>query len=190
MCQTLGYHRLSRSSPSSDHLFHRKVILFWSIYTMDRGNALRLGYAPAIQDYDIDTPRPVVSEQYPLAIVTMKKYWIDCAKVQGQICTRLYGPAASALLPDERARLAESLADELDQIYQQKIEVFAVSATLGVENVLLTKFCMHRQTQRFYLHLHRKTMKIELSCGLLETTSCTSALSKLVDHVFWSSCPY
>ena len=98
-------------------------MLFWSIYTVDRGNALRLGYAPAIQDYDIDTPMPVVSEQYPLAIVTMKKYWVDCARVQGQICTRLYGPAASALPHDERARLAETFADQLDQIYQRKVEV-------------------------------------------------------------------
>ncbi len=90
---------------------------------MDRGNALRLGYAPAIQDYDIDTPMPVVSEQYPLAIVTIKKYWVDCSRVQGQICTKLYGPAASALPPDERARLAEAFADELDQIYRRKVEV-------------------------------------------------------------------
>ncbi|KAH8714022.1 putative transcriptional regulatory protein C11D3.07c [Beauveria bassiana] len=122
MCQALGYHRLSRANPKSDPWFHRKVMLFWSIYTMDRGNALRLGYAPAIQDYDIDTPMPVVSEQYPSTIVTIKKYWVDCARVQGQICTRLYGPAASALPPAERAQLAEAFADELDQIYRRKVE--------------------------------------------------------------------
>ncbi|XWX00394.1 hypothetical protein V2A60_008414 [Cordyceps javanica] len=98
------------------------VMLFWSIYTMDRGNALRLGYAPTIQDYDIDTPMPVVSEEYPSAIVTIKKYWVDCARVQGKICTRLYGPAASALPHAERAQLAEAFADELDQIYRRKVE--------------------------------------------------------------------
>lgn len=123
MCQALGYNRLSRVDPESDPLFHRKVVLFWSIYVLDRSNSLRLGRAPAINDYDIDTPMPTVSDRNPPTTVAMLEFWIECARVQGKVCIQLYGPSASFLAPNERIRLAEALSDELEQIHQRKLEV-------------------------------------------------------------------
>jgi hypothetical protein len=98
-------------------------MLFWSIYTMDRNNSLCLGYAPAIQDYDIDTPMLTTSDEYPPAVIAMIRFWVECGRVQGKICTQLYGPAALSLTPDERARIAEGFVYEMEQVHQRKSKV-------------------------------------------------------------------
>ncbi|KAJ3549170.1 hypothetical protein NM208_g641 [Fusarium decemcellulare] len=124
MCQVLGYNRLVHTNTQRDPLFTRKAILFWSIYTLDRNTSLRLGRAPAIQDSDIDTPMPTPSNDFPAAMIDMVKFWVECGRVQGKISTQLYGPAASALAPGERAQIAEELANELERIHERKIKVF------------------------------------------------------------------
>ena len=122
MCQALGYNRLSHVDPKADTLFERKVILLWSIYVMDRNTSLRLGRASSIQDYDIDTPMLKTSSKNP-AIVALLSFWVECGRLQGKICTQLNGPAAASLTPDERVRLAEGFADELEDIHQRKMKV-------------------------------------------------------------------
>lgn len=106
-------------------------MLFWGIYFMDRNNSIRLGHAPAIQDHDIDTPMITTSEEYPPAVVALMKFWVEYGRVQGKICTQLYGPAASSLAPEERARMAEAFADGLEQIRQRKIKVRMLSSILA-----------------------------------------------------------
>lgn len=57
LCQTAGYHRsetLKYDSPATSKL---KRILFWHVYTLDKGLGLRLGRAPVIHECDIDIPR-------------------------------------------------------------------------------------------------------------------------------------
>lgn len=98
-------------------------MLFWGLYVMDRHNSLILGLAPAIQDYDIDTPMITASDEYSPEIVALMRFWVECGRVQGKICTQLYGPAASSLAPDERARIAEVFACELEDIRRRKIQV-------------------------------------------------------------------
>lgn len=98
-------------------------MLFWCIYVMDRNNSLRLGHSPAIPDYDIDTPMIAANNDTPVAAQAMMRFWIDCGRIQGEIRTKLYGPTASSLGADERARIAEAFADELEGIHQRKTEV-------------------------------------------------------------------
>lgn len=90
---------------------------------MDRTNSLRLGLAPAIQDYDIDTPMITASEEHPPAVVALMEFWVNCGRVQGKICAQLYGPAATSLAPDERTRIAEGFVEELEQIHHRKTKV-------------------------------------------------------------------
>lgn len=103
-----------------------QIMLFWAIYIMDRNISFRLGHAPAIQDYDIDTPMMIENGECSSSIVELMTFWVDCGRVQGRICTQLYGPAASFLSPEERTRIAESLADELEWIHQRKSKVWAL----------------------------------------------------------------
>ena len=102
-----------------------QIMLFWAIYIMDRNISFRLGHAPAIQDYDVDTPMMIENDKCPSSIIELMTFWVDCGRVQGRICTQLYGPAASSLTPEDRARIAESLADELERIHQRKSKVWA-----------------------------------------------------------------
>ena len=106
-------------------------MLFWGIYFMDRNNSIRLGHAPAIQDYDIDTPMITTSHEYSPAAVALMNTWVEYGRVQGKICTQLYGPAASPLAPEERARIAEAFADELEHIRQRKIKVRMLSLMIA-----------------------------------------------------------
>ncbi|KAF2156893.1 hypothetical protein K461DRAFT_289264 [Myriangium duriaei CBS 260.36] len=119
MCQTLGYNRLAHNDSVSDPLFQRKVMVFWSIYVLDRNTSLRLGRAPALQDYDIDTPMLTSDKLYPSEVVTMVSFWVGCAGIQGKMCAQLYGPLASSLTWDERACTAERLADELKHLHHE-----------------------------------------------------------------------
>ncbi|KAF5010795.1 hypothetical protein FDECE_3057 [Fusarium decemcellulare] len=121
----LGYNRLAHMNADCDPLFTRKTILFWSIHTLDRNTSLRLGRAPAIQDSDIDTPIPIPSDDFPVAMTDMVKFWVECGRVQGKISMQLYGPAASTLPPGERAHVAEELADELERIHERKIKALS-----------------------------------------------------------------
>lgn len=97
-----------------------QVVLFWNIYVMDRNNSFRLGHQPALQDCDISTPMMTSDEDYPAAFIPLMRFWVDCGRVQGKICTQLYGPAASALPADERAHIAEAFASELELIHERK----------------------------------------------------------------------
>lgn len=126
MCQALGYERLSQEDPHKDQDFERKLILFWCIYVLERTTSLRLGRAPAIHDDDIGSPMPQSGHENP-AVASLLQFWVDCARVQGNISRQLYGPRARLLAADERVRLAEGFSDELDQIYKRKLEVRRIS---------------------------------------------------------------
>lgn len=87
---------------------------------MDRDNALRLGYAPALRDSDIDSPMLVESQDCPVSVVVLIKFWVDSARVQGRICTTLYGPGAAVLSGADKVRIAASYVAELEEIRRRK----------------------------------------------------------------------
>lgn len=111
------------------------MLLFWALYAIDRNISFRLGQPPALQDYDIDTPVMLDNDGRHPSAKEFIKFWVDCGKVQGTICTQLYGPAASHKSDLDRALLAERLAGELEQIYLRKCEANAafLSSTFGQE---------------------------------------------------------
>lgn len=100
-----------------------QVMLFWGAYVIDRNNSLRLGRAPAIQDYDIDTPMVERNSEYHPAIISLMRFWVQCGRAQGKICTALYGPAGDTLDPQDRVRTIDALAQDLEQAYSLKSKV-------------------------------------------------------------------
>lgn len=119
MCQALGYNRLSNIDSHSDPLLNRKIMVFWSTYIIDRAASLRLGRAPAIHDDCVDTPMLTPSDETP-GLHSLLRFWVDCARVQGKISYQLYGPRARTLPIEERARIAEAFAGELEDIHERK----------------------------------------------------------------------
>jgi len=58
LCQDLGYHRLH--SKANDAGTQRKIMMFWIVFTMERGLSLNFGKSSTLQDYDIATSRPLL----------------------------------------------------------------------------------------------------------------------------------
>lgn len=98
-------------------------MLFWFVYLMDKMISLRLGHASAIQDFEISLPKPEPSETFSESLVLLMNFWIDVARVQGQICEQLYSPAALMEPSTVRTARAERLADNLRLAYEARVKV-------------------------------------------------------------------
>lgn len=86
---------------------------------MDRTTSLRLGRAPAITDDDIDNQLFTLCVNNT-GLPPMLLFWIKCARVQGDVSSKLYGPRSQHLSPAERAQVAEGFALELEDVHAYK----------------------------------------------------------------------
>ncbi|KAG5982459.1 hypothetical protein E4U55_001862 [Claviceps digitariae] len=113
LCQTGGYHRsesLKYDSPDTSRL---KRLLFWHVYTLDKGLGLRLGRAPVIHECDIDIPRVFeVNNSGQLGSSTVPTLWINMSYLQSRIYEQLYSPSALKSPHAELVERARALASE------------------------------------------------------------------------------
>lgn len=113
LCQTGGFHRsetLKYDPPATAKL---KRILFWHVYTLDKGLGLRLGRSPVIHECDIDIPRVFefdgLGQEDSSTIPTL---WIKMSYLQSRIYEQLYSPSALKSPPEELVERARALASE------------------------------------------------------------------------------
>ncbi|KAL2269284.1 hypothetical protein VTJ83DRAFT_1468 [Remersonia thermophila] len=120
LCQTLGYHRIREPAPEDES----KVILFWSVYLLDKALSVRSGRAPVIQDYDVTAPRrlsPARSDLADTAWSVVLHQWISYADFLGRAYEQLYSPAALARPREQRVESAKQLIqDMLDLAKEQE----------------------------------------------------------------------
>lgn len=113
LCQTGGYHRsdsLRHDTPETSRL---KRILFWHVYTLDKGLGLRLGRAPVIHECDIDIPRVFEFNGLgKLESSTLPTLWIKLSYLQSRIYEELYSPSALKSPQAEVVERARALASE------------------------------------------------------------------------------
>lgn len=134
LCQNLGYHRISSMKDDTEEERSAKINVFWFIYTLDKTLSLRLGRAPAIQDWDMSLPYPVSENKAsPIAGVPtgteMQIYWIKVAQIQGQTYERLFSPAAFLKPQEERAQMAQELVGALNQAWADRGEASVLDFT-------------------------------------------------------------
>ncbi|RKK99415.1 hypothetical protein BFJ70_g17510 [Fusarium oxysporum] len=142
MCQTAGFHRkdLSMRNPEETDI---KMILFWHTYTTDKALALRLGRAPAIQDWEITIPRTFSFEGIlSLETKAVASMWLNAATLQGQVYEQLFCPAALSQPPavlTERARLlaaecrrVEAEAEQIREMAIQSLKKIGASPLVDV----------------------------------------------------------
>jgi hypothetical protein len=90
LCQTAGFHRAECADADPPQLRKVKAILFWQVYTWDRGLGLRLGRSPVIKDCDISIPREFdFSGFLRLEESDVAKHWLRTAMLQGRIYEEL-----------------------------------------------------------------------------------------------------
>ncbi|EAQ88657.1 hypothetical protein CHGG_05276 [Chaetomium globosum CBS 148.51] len=119
LCQSLGYHRSATFIHESPENAQSKQFLFWGVYTIDKGLALRLGRSSTIQDYDVTVPHPgedgvPVAGDFPLA--SFFGLWVIGSRIQGQIYELLYCPDAIAQSDAIRKSRVQSLLDQLGDL--------------------------------------------------------------------------
>lgn len=99
----------------------RKIDLFWTLYTLDKGLCLRLGRASCIQDYDIAVPLPpVVAGEFGTGMVN---FWCKFAGVQGRVYEDLYSPHALKQPRTSRAAKADTLVAEIRGMWSEHDQI-------------------------------------------------------------------
>ncbi|KAG9228039.1 hypothetical protein BJ875DRAFT_273731 [Amylocarpus encephaloides] len=119
MAMALGYHRLNDEVVESKWLRAKKCA-FWAIYVFDKGLSLRLGTMSVLQDCDISTTLVDKPDDPSLhAWYDTYMYWMDLAKIQGQVFQELYTVNAMAGDKIKRGHRARRLASLLDTCHHR-----------------------------------------------------------------------
>lgn len=84
MCLTLGYHRAQPAQPEALGSIDARAVLFWHVYTLERGLSLRLGRACVMQDWDITIPRAVDYTAFPGPWSGVLNSWIKLGDIQAK----------------------------------------------------------------------------------------------------------
>lgn len=129
-CLALGYHREHKITRMPPKEAERARHLFWQVYIFDKNRSLRLGTAPVIQDFDVDTRRPVPSETRGLRPwEETTTYMIELSSLQARIYQSLYSPSANNLEPNERQDIVLRLAAKLTKWYGGWCQIDASEAS-------------------------------------------------------------
>ncbi|EGX88603.1 fungal specific transcription factor [Cordyceps militaris CM01] len=113
LCLTGGFHRQDSLAHDPPETARIKRILFWHIYTLDKGLGLRLGRASVIHECDIDIPRVFEFDLLDSGGAdTVPTMWVEMSGLQSVVYEQLYSPAALHCPQDELVRRARALAEE------------------------------------------------------------------------------
>ncbi|KAM3540993.1 hypothetical protein ARSEF1564_006088 [Beauveria bassiana] len=113
LCLTGGFHRQDSLAHDPPEIARIKRILFWHIYTLDKGLGLRLGRASVIHECDIDIPRVFEFDLLDNSGAdTVPTMWVEISGLQSVIYEQLYSPAALHCPQDELVRRARGLAEQ------------------------------------------------------------------------------
>ncbi|KAK5999118.1 hypothetical protein PT974_01507 [Cladobotryum mycophilum] len=112
LCQAGHYHRKDSLKKDSPAISRVKRLLFWHVYTLDKGLGLRLGRSSNIPECDIDIPREFEIDGFDPLASAFTSMWTQLSSLQSRIYDQLYSPTALASPQAELAQRAQVLADE------------------------------------------------------------------------------
>ncbi|KAL6900133.1 hypothetical protein GGI43DRAFT_58953 [Trichoderma evansii] len=117
LCQAGGYHRLESLRNDPPLVARQKKIVFWHVYTLDKGLGLRLGRASVIAECDIDIPREFEINGFDQATsTTFPTLWVKISSLQSRIYEQLYSPVALASPQADLVQRARALAAECSKL--------------------------------------------------------------------------
>lgn len=93
-----------------------KIHLFWLVYAAEKGLALRLGRPSIIRDGDITVTDDLHVLSFPGLWPEILDFWVENARVQGQIYGLLYSDAAVSDPQNDISVSAELLLDKMKSI--------------------------------------------------------------------------
>jgi hypothetical protein len=120
--------------------------LFWSIYTIEKMLALRLGRSSTIRENDISVPK-IGHENSPHAIFNqISPIWIATSDLQGRVYDELYSPGSLAQPDDVRTSTARALAEEAKRLLHAQDDI-QVRARQPDDTSILLSFQIPRRVQ-------------------------------------------
>lgn len=101
---------------NKDEEIEHKLLLFWSVYYLDKSLSLRLGRSSSIQDWDINVPDLITHAPDGPMGYHFYHLWSRTARVQGQIYEHLYSPECMTQPDHVRTFRVDALVKELKEI--------------------------------------------------------------------------
>lgn len=90
LCQAGGYHRTESLRNDPPQVAQQKKVIFWHVYTLDKGLGLRLGRASVIAECDIDIKREFEVNGFDhLTSTTFPTLWVEISSLQSRIYEQL-----------------------------------------------------------------------------------------------------
>ena len=117
LCQGAGYHCLKFDS--SDSQAKQKIVIFWLVFSIDRGLSLNFGRSPSLQDYDVMASRPSLVESQKDRELFFCSVGVELAYLQGDVYKLLYSARAQSESTDIKADHARVLSDRMSSLRQQ-----------------------------------------------------------------------
>jgi len=107
-CHRLGYHHLHSPREAEKQSQAARQRLFWTVYKLDKGLAVRFGRSPNIRSADIMLPQDADEPRS-----------VRVARIQEKVQDQLYSPTSLARPDTRRAQIAEGLAADLREIIKE-----------------------------------------------------------------------
>ncbi|KAL9488042.1 hypothetical protein ACSS6W_000319 [Trichoderma asperelloides] len=141
LCQAGGYHRTESLRNDPPLVARQKKIVFWHVYTLDKGLGLRLGRASVIAECDIDIPREFEVNGFDhLTSTTFPTLWVKISSLQSRIYEQLYSPVALASPQADLVQRARVLAAESSRLEIETVEtrekVYTLLKSIGTSDVV------------------------------------------------------
>lgn len=119
MCLDLGLHRL----PSGEDVeLRRKRMIFWYVYSMDKGLAFNFGRTPTIHDYDITVDRPTLHGDLDGPLASLYIGMLEFSILEGDIYEQLFSVSAQRLSAEVRIERARAFAQKLEDLRPPLLE--------------------------------------------------------------------
>ena len=124
-----------------------KLLLFWSVYYIDKSLSLRLGRSTTIPDWDITVPDLIA--QVPNGPMGYHYYhiWARTARVQGKIYEQLYSPESVGQPDHVRIARVNALVRELKDITVKADEINVSDDSSCEQLHCLTKASRHNSSR-------------------------------------------
>ncbi|KAK2740009.1 hypothetical protein CKAH01_07178 [Colletotrichum kahawae] len=111
-----GFHEKAFMENNENEIKKTKMLLFWYVFAVEKGLALRLGRASVLRVCDITVPKDMKSLSLSRPWKTLVPFWVWNATMHDKLYESLYSRAAATCSDEDIVRAADRLLAELKEV--------------------------------------------------------------------------